>query len=161
MGHDYRHPKPGPRVRVPGDPVPVGTELRLRVLKSILPHGQTEILAPNPSEEALPSSMAGAVHDSRSGIEVHFDVLKNRLEISNFAGILPPAIPQEHQATVLLGNPYRLAEAEAQPLWDAQQAEHPEDYQYEQYKINTRVNIQVGVVVSERHPLFRLIAPFE
>jgi len=40
-----------------------------------------------------------------------------------------------------LGNLYTPAEAEAQALWDAQQAEHPEDYQYERYKINTRVGI--------------------
>jgi len=124
-----------------GHPVPVGTVLHLRVIKLLLPSGETEILATNVSAQELPYERAGAVYFSRWGVEVHFDVLKNRFEISNFAGILPAAIYQEHQATVLLGNLCALAEAEAQALWDAQQAEHPEDYKYARYKINTSVSV--------------------
>jgi len=124
-----------------GHPVPVGTELRLRVIKLLLPSGETEILATNVSEQALPYEAAGAVYFSRWGIEVYFDVLKNRFEIANFAGILPAAIDQEHQATVLLSNLCALAEAEAQALWDAQQAEHPEDDKYARDKINTSVAV--------------------
>ena len=124
-----------------GHPVPVGTVLRLRVIKLLLSSGETEILATNVSVQELPYEAAGAVYFSRWGVEVHFDVLKNRFEISNFAGILPAAIYQEHQATVLLGNLCALAETEAQALWDAQQAEHPEDYKYARYKINTSVAV--------------------
>jgi len=40
-----------------------------------------------------------------------------------------------------LGNLYTPVEAEPQALWDAQQAEHLEDYQDDRYKINTRVGI--------------------
>ncbi len=141
-----------------GHPVPMGTELPLRVIKLVLPNGTTELLATHASEQELPYSMAGAVYHSRWGIESLFDVLKNRFEISNFAGILPTAIHQEHQATVLLGNLYTLAETEAQALWDAPQAEHPEDYQYERYKINTSVGVGQGkdtwmtIVLAEDPP---------
>ncbi len=43
--------------------MPMGSELRLRVLQSILAHGQTEILIPNRSKRGLPYSMAKTVHD--------------------------------------------------------------------------------------------------
>lgn len=81
----------------------MGSELRLRVLQSILAHGQTEILIPNRSKRGLPYSMAKAVHDSRSGIEFHVDVLNNPWAVSNFARMVPPVISQEQQATVPLG----------------------------------------------------------
>ena len=127
-----------------GHPVPVGTGLRLRVIKLLLPSGETEIFATKVSVQELPFEATGAVYFSRWGVEVHFDVLKNRFEIANFAGILPAAIDQEPQATVLLGNLCALAEAEAQTLWDPQQAETPEDDKYARYKINTRVAVGQG-----------------
>jgi hypothetical protein len=52
--------------------------------------------------QELPYEAAGAVYFSRWGVEVHFDVLKNRFEISNFAGILPAAIC--HAGWDALGN---------------------------------------------------------
>ncbi|MCL5064629.1 MAG: hypothetical protein M1600_06095 [Firmicutes bacterium] len=110
-------------------------------IKLLLSSGETEILATNVSAQELPYERAGAVYFSRWGVEVHFDVLKNRFEIANFAGILAAAIYPEHQATVLLGNLCALAETEVQALWDAQQAEHPEDYKYARYKINTSVAV--------------------
>jgi len=124
-----------------GHPVPVGTELRVRVIKLVLPSGQTEILVTNVPETLLPYEEASDVYFSRWGVEVHYNVLKNRFELANFSGVLPEAIHQEHQATVLLGNLCAVAEAEAQELWDAQQATHPEDYQYERYKVNTSVAV--------------------
>ena len=48
-----------------GHPVPVGTGLRLRVIKLLLPSGETEILATNVSVQELPYERAGAVYFSR------------------------------------------------------------------------------------------------
>ena len=110
-------------------------------IKLLLSSGETEIVATKVSVQELPYEAAGAVYFSRWGVEVHFDVLKNRFEIANFAGILAAAIYPEHQATVLLGNLCALAETEVQALWDAQQAEHPDDYKYARYKINTSVAV--------------------
>ena len=122
-----------------GHPVPVGTQLTLRVIKLTLSTGETEILVTNVSADELPYAIVAAMYHLRWGVETHFDVLKNRCEIANFCGILPPAILQEHHATVLLSNMCALVEAEAQTLWDAHQAENADRYKYDAYKINTSV----------------------
>jgi len=122
-----------------GHPVPVGTELTLRVIKLTLSTGETEILVTNVSADELPYAVVEAMYHLRWGVETHFNVLKNRCELANFCGILPPAILQEHQATVLVANMCALVEAEAQALWETHQAEHPDRYRYDAYKINTSV----------------------
>ena len=122
-----------------GHPVPVGTELTLRVIKLTLSTGETEILVTNVSAEELPYAIVQAMYHLRWGVETHFDILKNRCEIANFCGILPPAILQEHHATVFLSNMCALVEAEAQILWDVHQAASAHRYKYAAYKINTSV----------------------
>ena len=122
-----------------GHVVPVGTQLTLRVIQLTLPTGATEILVTNVSADELPYDIIQEMYHLRWGVETHFDVVKNRCEIANFSGILPPASLQEHHATVLLSNMCTLVEAEAQTLWDAHQAENPDRYKYDAYKINTSV----------------------
>ena len=78
----------------------MGTQLTLCVIQLTLPTGATEILVTNVSADELPYDIIQEMYHLRWGVETHFDVVKHRCEIANFSGILPPAILQEHHATV-------------------------------------------------------------
>ncbi len=97
-----------------GNPLPVGTVLRLRVIKITLANGNQEILMTNVPTTLLPYRPVEAVYHLRWGVETPYDILKNDWELENFSGIRPEVIAQEHQATVVTSNLAALVEHEAQ-----------------------------------------------
>ena len=81
-----------------------------RLVKVLLPNGQTEVLATSLTDShAFPTQeFADLYHAARWGIEEAFKLLKHRLMLEQFSGELPEAIRQDFHAKVFTAN---LAEA--------------------------------------------------
>ena len=124
-----------------GNPLPVGTVLRLRVIKIPLANGSQEILMTNVPATLLPYEQVAAVHHLRWGVETHYDILKNDGELENFSGIRPEGIAQEHQATVVTSNMAALVEHEAQRRWEKRRARGEVRRKHAKDKINTSVAV--------------------
>ncbi len=125
----------------------------------------TEILVTNVSADELPYDIIQEMYHLRWGVETHFDVVKNRCEIANFSGILPPAILQEHHATVLLSNMCTLVEAEAHPGVRLPSLEQLEQWQAESEDIRGLWGISPDYflfvsAVSPRKNVRRLLEAF-
>ncbi len=124
-----------------GNPLPVGTVLRLRVIKITLANGNQEILITNVPATLLPYQQVEAVYHLRWGVETHYDILKNDWELENFSGIGPEGIAQEHQATVVTSNMAALVEHEAQRRWEERRARGEVRRKHAKDKINTSVAV--------------------
>ena len=124
-----------------GNPLPVGTVLRLRVIKITLANGSQEILITNVPATLLPYEQVAAVYHLRWGVETHYDILKNDGEVENFSGIRPEVIAQEHQATVVTSNMAALVEHEAQRRWEKRRARGEVRRKHAKDKINTSVAV--------------------
>ena len=79
---------------------PKEEDLKVRVIKFVLPSGETEMLVTNESVIS-PDEFKGLYHD-RWPIETENDVLKNKLEMSNFTGFSKNVIQQDFWIAVLL-----------------------------------------------------------
>ena len=83
----------------------------LRVIRVLLPSGETETLITNlfdlPYEQFMP------LYFRRWPVETKYDILKNKLELCNFTGCSPNAILQDFWASIHLANIAALAKAEA------------------------------------------------
>ncbi len=75
-----------------GTPVPVGTEITLRVLKLTLPTGEVETLIADLTPAELPYAEAPSLYFRRWGLETHYDGLKNKFEVENFSGHSPVVV---------------------------------------------------------------------
>lgn len=69
--------------------MPVGTVIKLRVLKVVLDTGEVEILITNLTEDELKYEDSKELYFKRWGIETKFDELKNKFQIENFSGMKP------------------------------------------------------------------------
>ena len=72
-----------------GTPVPVGTEITLRVLKITLPTGEVETLITDLTPAELPYAEAPSLYFRRWGLETHYDDLKNKFK-SKTSRVIPP-----------------------------------------------------------------------
>lgn len=122
-----------------GKLIPIGTVIKLRVLKVVLDTGETETLITNLSENELKYEESKELYFKRWGIETKFDELKNKFQIENFSGIKPLIIEQDFYATLLLSNIASIFEQEAEE--ELKQENMKKNLKYE-YKINK--NILVG-----------------
>lgn len=86
-------------------------DVSLRVVRVILPSGETETLITNlfdlPHEQFMP------LYFRRWPVETKYDILKNKLELCNFTGCSPNAIRQDFWASIHLANIAAVAKAEA------------------------------------------------
>lgn len=100
----------------------------LRVVRVILPTGETEVLISNlfdvPYEDFL------SLYFKRWPIETKYDILKNKLELGNFSGYSPNAILQDFWACIHLANIVATAKAEANELVQSRQENAENIYQY-------------------------------
>jgi len=122
-----------------GKSIPVGTVIKLRVLKVMLDTGEIETLVTNLTEEELKYEESKELYFKRWGIETKFDELKNKFQIENFSGIKPLIIEQDFHATLLLSNIASIFEQEAED--ELKEDNKKKNLKYE-YKINK--NILVG-----------------
>lgn len=87
------------RVRELGLP----SEIRLRLVRLILPTGDVEVLITSLLDAAqLSRAELGHVYDWRWGEETFYGVLKTRLELENFTGETVEAVKQDFYATVFI-----------------------------------------------------------
>jgi len=94
--------------------IPIGTVIKLRVLKVILDAGEIETLVTNLTEEELKYEESKELYFKIWGIETKFDELKNKFQIENFSGVKPLIIEQDFYATLLLSNIASIFEQEAE-----------------------------------------------
>lgn len=75
-------------------------DLKVRVIKFVLPSGETEMLVTN--EFDIPANEFMGLYHDRWPIETENDILKNRLEMSNFTGFSRNVICQDFWIAVML-----------------------------------------------------------
>lgn len=122
-----------------GKIIPVGTIIKLRVLKIVLDTGETETLITNLNQDELKFEESKELYFKRWGIETKFDELKNKFQIENFSGVKPLIIEQDFYATLLLSNIASIFEQEAE---EALNEKNLKKNLKHEYKINK--NILVG-----------------
>ena len=104
-------------------------DVSLRVIRVLLPSGETETLITNlfdlPYEQFMP------LYFRRWPVETKYDLLKNKLELCNFTGCSPNAILQDFWASIHLANIAALAKAEADQAIQASRACSGNKYTYQ------------------------------
>lgn len=133
-------PERAKELKKQGTPLPVGTVLKVRVVKVELPTGEIETLITSVSAEEISYEECKPLYFKRWGIETRYDVLKNQFEIENVSGETPTVIEQDFYATILLSNIASLIEQDA--LEEMQKKNAHKTLKYDEYKINH--NILVG-----------------
>ena len=86
------------------------------IYRFFLKDGTIETLMTNALE--LTGVEIGALYCRRWGIEVKFDILKNKIQLENFSGKTKNAVLQDFWASVTLANLVAIAAYEAQPVID-------------------------------------------
>jgi hypothetical protein len=116
-------------------PIPV------RVVKFMLPSGETETLITDLMDSHLDADGFKALYFKRWPIETKYDELKNKLEIENFSGRTVTAIKQDFYATMYLSNIASVLYWEAQDKVIAERRDKDNKYEY-----HVNVNHEVGVL---------------
>ncbi len=80
-------------------------KMKIRFVRVVLDNGTIEVLATNVLDnKRLQTTDFKELYALRWGIELYYDVLKNRLSLENFTGLSALAIKQDFYATVFLTN---------------------------------------------------------
>lgn len=79
-------------------------EIKTRMVRIILPSGEEEFLITNIPYEVMNSEEIGQLYFKRWGIELAYDVIKNKLQVENFSGKKKIIIEQDFYAQMLLFN---------------------------------------------------------
>jgi hypothetical protein len=78
--------------------------LRLRVLRHALPNGRILVVATNLEDSSLNASQFADLYRSRWRIEECFKLLKARLQVENWSGVLPHTVEQDFYAAIVRVN---------------------------------------------------------
>jgi hypothetical protein len=80
-------------------------KMKIRFIRVVLDNGTIEVLATNVLDnKRLQTTDFKELYALRWGIELYYDVLKNRLSLENFTGLTSLAIKQDFYATIFLTN---------------------------------------------------------
>lgn len=120
-----------------GTPVQVGTILSVRVIRILLPTGETETLLTNLGSSDISYQDSREIYAKRWGIESNFDALKHTFEVENFSAIKPILIEQDFYATIFLSNIASVFEQEAEAEW--YEKKHNQNRKYQTYHINKNI----------------------
>jgi hypothetical protein len=93
-----------------------GREYCVRVLKVVLPNGETETLLTNLNQKQLPIRCAARLYFKRWGIETAYDTLKSKLQLENFSGKTEVSVLQDFYATVYLAGFAAVCAAETDKI---------------------------------------------
>jgi len=130
-----------------------GTQVKLRLVKVVLPSGEVEILATNLMDKITITLLdLSDLYSKRWGVETVIDSLKNQLLLMIFSGLKPAAILQDLYASFFVYNLRQVFINEAQQIVN-QQVEEKEEPQNEQ-KINK--NVAIGILKWKIITLFLL-----
>lgn len=117
------------------DAAPMGSRVvtldgtRVRVVKFILPSGQTETLITDLFD--MEESRFQELYFLRWGVEEKYDVVKNKLELPNFTGRTVNVLYQDFWISMLLANVASVAKAEADGKVQTKRAGKANQYQYQ------------------------------
>ena len=117
------------------DAAPMGSRVvildgtRVRVVKFILPSGQTETLITDLFD--MEESRFQELYFLRWGVEEKYDVVKNKLELPNFTGRTVNVLYQDFWISMLLANVASVAKAEADGKVQTKRAGKANRYQYQ------------------------------
>ncbi len=117
------------------DAAPMGSRVvtldgtRVRVVKFILPSGQTETLITDLFD--MEESRFQELYFLRWGVEEKYDVVKNKLELPNFTGRTVNVLYQDFWMSMLLANVASVAKAEADGKVQTKRAGKANQYQYQ------------------------------
>ncbi len=79
--------------------------MKIRFIRVVLDNGTIEVLATNILDNnILKTSDFKELYFLRWGIELYYDLLKNRLSLENFTGLTALAVKQDFHATIFLTN---------------------------------------------------------
>lgn len=126
-----------------------GKSYKLRVLRFLLSSGEEEILITSLVDEKYTIEDFKHLYFLRWGVEINYDVLKNRLEIENFTSKSKIAIEQDFYATIYLANMAELAKKQSDDIIETRNAGKENKYEYK-----TNTNILIGTLKEEFILLF-------
>ena len=78
--------------------------LPLRLVRTVLPNGSMLVLATNLLDEAITPAEFAQLYRSRWRTEEAFKLIKARLQVENWSGILPHTVEQDFYATIVRAN---------------------------------------------------------
>ena len=114
--------------------VKLADDLQVRVVKFILPSGETETLITNLFD--LDEGLVQELYFKRWPVEIKYDIVKNKLELPNFTGWSSNVIRQDFWISMLLANVAATAKAEADVKIKEERAGKDNKYEY-QTNVNT------------------------
>jgi hypothetical protein len=113
----------------------------VRVIKFLLPTGETETLVTTLWEPSLTTDDFKKLYFMRWPVETRFDEVKNKLEIENFTGNSVLAVRQDFYATMYMTNMVAAAWWDAQEIVVSERANKDNKYEYQ-----VNVNHEIGVL---------------
>lgn len=127
--------------------VSAGTEMRVRLVRIILPNGEIEILATSLfNQTEYLTAEFGALYNLRWGIETAIDVLKNKFEITSFLAHKAQGIYQEVYATIFDFNIQQLLVESAQLIVNENIAEKKNTKNGIKYEQKINNNVTIGIL---------------
>jgi len=116
-----------------------GEAHKCRVLRFMLPSGEEEILITSLLDNKYSIKDFKKLYFLRLGIEIKYDVLKNKLEVENFTGLTKIAVEQDFYASIYLSNMAELAKKQSDAIIKKKNKNKNLKYEYQ-----TNTNVLIG-----------------
>ena len=123
-----------------------GEQLTLRVIEVILEHGKSYTLLTNIIDNDFTISTFSDLYHMRWKQEIHYDTLKNALQLENFTGISPLFIRQDFYSIFLLSNLLACVEADCASEIEEINQTHQYKYQYKMNITRTLSHLKASVI---------------
>ncbi len=111
----------------------------VRVVRFMLSSGEEEILLTSLLDKGYTLQEFKGLYNLRWGIEIKYDVLKNKMEIQNFTGVTPITIEQDFYATIYLSNMAEIAKKKSDAIISDKNEDKGLKYEYQ-----TNINVLIG-----------------
>lgn len=129
-----------------GYSVDKNTCVRVRLVKVILPGGETEILITSlTDQQQYPGHIFKQLYFMRWGVETFIDGLKNKLQLENFSGQTVQAIKQDFYAMIFTANLHSLLVQECNAELNTGESNTKFSYQVNK---NVSIGILKGLLVK-------------
>lgn len=134
-----------PMLRENGYLITSCTTIKVRMVKVILPTGETEVLLTNLYDESIyPTEEFGPLYFLRWGIETSFGMQKNQQQMEQFSGHRALCVRQDYYAGIFTLNLQTLIENQCQPY--LQRINSTRKYSYKVNKNISRANIKHNIL---------------
>lgn len=102
----------------------------VRVVKLLLPGGETETLITDLFDKRMGENAFKALYFKRWSVETKYGELKHKLEVENFSGRTKETVYQDFYITAYLSNMIAVAANETQPVLDSAAENSESAYEY-------------------------------